>query len=273
MSPGVPSDRSDLLEAAVRAARVAGDIILNARSEHNGPPDAKGPGDYVTVTDNASEEAIRDFLERAAPGVPFFGEEQGGVRADVGWIVDPLDGTANFVHAFPAVGVSIALVEYGRPVVGVVHAPVLGDTWTAVLGGGLRYNDEPAKVADRGVDTAICATGFPFKAKPRLGVYLRMFEGAFRRLEDLRRPGAATLDLAWVSSGVFDGFFELGLGPWDVAAGALLVREGGGVVTDWRGDETAWLETGDILAGPPAVHSALLELAAEAIAEGLGQVE
>lgn len=263
--------RSHLLEAAVRAAHLGGDLIagrFGRRLGANEPgPSAKGPGDYVTATDHASEEAIREALAAAAPDIPFFGEEQGGIRADLGWIVDPLDGTANFVHGFPAVGVSVALVESGRPVVAVVHAPVLGQTWTAIEGGGAQRDGVPISVSDREVAHAICGTGFPFKAKPKLAVYLSMFEAAFRRFEDLRRPGAASLDLAWVAAGVFDGFFELSLGPWDVAAGALLIREAGGVVTDWSGDESAWLESGDILVGPPAVHAALLDLAAAALSE------
>lgn len=258
-------DRTDLLAAAVRAVRVGGDIILTARARAIEAAEAKAPGDYVTATDHASEEAIRDSLARDAPGVPFFGEEQGGTRAEVGWLVDPLDGTANFMHGFPAVGVSVALVDRGRPVVAVVHAPVLGETWTAVEGGGALHGGEPVKVSDREVAKAICGTGFPFKTKDRLAPYLAMFETVFQRVEDLRRPGAASLDLAWVAGGVFDGFFELALGPWDVAAGALLVREAGGVVTDWRGDEEAWLESGDILAGSPAVHRVLLEAAGKAL--------
>lgn len=256
-------DRTDLLDAAVRAARLGGDLIAGRFGQGMGA-EAKGPGDYVTATDHASEEAIRDALAADAPGIPFFGEEQGGTRAAIGWIVDPLDGTANFVHGFPAVGVSIALVEDGRPVVAVVHAPILGTTWTAAEGQGAHVDDRPIRVAERPPERAICGTGFPFKAKPRLRTYMTMFDAVFREFEDLRRPGAATLDLAWVAEGVFDGFFELALGPWDVAAGALLIREAGGVVTDWSGDDTAWLESGDILAGPPAVHGALLTLAASA---------
>lgn len=259
------TDAAGLLEPALRAARVGGDIVLAAHEQPGRRPSAKAPGDYVTVTDHASEEAIRESLARDAPGIPFFGEEQGGTRAEVGWLVDPLDGTANFVHGFPAVGVSVALVARGRPVVAVVHAPVLGQTWTAVEGSGTHHDGERVKVSDRAVPSAICGTGFPFKVKDRLATYLAMFEATFRRVEDLRRPGAASLDLAWVACGVFDGFFELALGPWDVAAGALLIREAGGVVTDWRGDEEAWLDSGDILAGSPAVHAALSELAGGAL--------
>ena len=185
-----------------------------------------------------SEETIREALERDAPGIAFFGEEGGGTRGDLWWVVDPLDGTANFLHGFPVVGVSVALVEAGRPVAGAVHAPLLGgETFTAVRGGGAFRDGRPIRVADRPAASAICHTGFPFKIKHRLDEYRRVFEGAFLALEDLRRAGAASLDLAWTAAGVFDGFFEIGLGSWDVAAGALLVTEAGGVVTDWAGDD------------------------------------
>lgn len=249
----------------MRAAHTGGDIIAERFGRVARDIEAKAPGDYVTTTDHASEEAIRESLARDTPDVDFFGEEQGGTRGTFGWLVDPLDGTANFMHAFPAVGVSVALVEEGRPIIGVVHAPRLQTTWTAFDGGGAAVDGRPVKVSGTAPTEAICVTGFPFKAKERFPTYMTMFEASFGRFEDLRRPGAASLDLAWVGEGVFDGFFELGLGPWDVAAGALIIREAGGVVTDWRGDDRAWLESGDILAGPPQVHEVLLELAGEAL--------
>lgn len=262
------TDLEHLLAAAVRAAWTGGEIIAERFGRGSRDVEAKAPGDYVTTTDHASEEAIRASLARDTPDVDFFGEEQGGTRGTLGWLVDPLDGTANFMHAFPAVGVSVALVEDGRPIVGVVHAPRLGTTWTAFEGGGAEVDGRPVKVSGSAPGEAICATGFPFKAKERFPTYMAMFEGSFERFEDLRRPGAASLDLAWVGEGVFDGFFELGLGPWDVAAGALVIREAGGTVTDWGGDNRAWLESGDILAGPPQVHEVLLELAGEASEAG-----
>ena len=142
-----------------------------------------------------------------------------------------------------------------------MHAPLLGVTYTASKGGGAFANGDPLTVSERDAERAICATGFPFRAKAdRLDEYLPVFEAALRRFEDLRRAGSASLDLAWTAAGVFDGYFEQALGPWDVAAGALLVREAGGVVTDWSGDDRAWLSSGDIVAGPPAVHAAMLEL-------------
>lgn len=260
----VTGDQRILLDAALEAARVGGAVVAGAFGGPSRAVVAKAPGDYVSETDTASEAAIRDTLARLAPGIPFFGEEGGGARAELVWVVDPLDGTANFLHGFPVVGVSVALVESGRPVVAVVHAPVLGQTFSAVRGGGTWCDGAPVSVSSRPVAAGISGTGFPFKAKHRTPLYRRMFDRVFARMEDLRRPGAASLDLAWVAAGVFDGFFELGLGTWDVAAGALLIEEAGGVVTDWHGDDRRWLETGDILAGPPAVHAALLEMAAEA---------
>jgi len=253
-------DLPSLLRAAERAADAGGAIVAE-RFGSAGNAREKAPGDWVSDVDTSSESAVRDVLEHESPSLPVFGEEGGGTRGDVGWFVDPLDGTANFLHGFPAVGVSVALVQHGVPVVGVVHAPLLGVTYTASKGDGAFANGEPMTVSERDAERAICATGFPFRAKAdRLDEYLPVFEAALRRFEDLRRAGSASLDLAWSAAGVFDGYFEQALGPWDVAAGALLVREAGGVVTDWSGDDRAWLTSGDIVAGPRAVHAAMLEL-------------
>jgi myo-inositol-1(or 4)-monophosphatase len=253
-------DLPSMLRAADTAARAGGAIVAE-RFGSTGEARLKAPGDWVSEVDTDSEAAVRGVLERDAPGLPVFGEEGGGSRGDIGWLVDPLDGTANFLHGFPAVGVSVALVANGVPVVGVVHAPLLGDTYAACKGECAFRNGEPIAVSARDQSRAICATGFPFRAKAeRLDEYLPVFEAALRRFEDLRRAGSASLDLAWTAAGVFDGYFEQALGPWDVAAGALLVREAGGIVTDWSGDEHAWLDSGDIVAGPPTIHEAMLEL-------------
>ena len=252
---------ADLLRVAVRAAHAGGDVVARHFAEAPVGLRTKAPGDYVSEVDTRSEDVIRAVLTEGAPGIAVFGEERGGMRERVGWLVDPLDGTANFLHRFPAVGVSVALVEDGRPVVGVVHAPLLGDTYTAVRGEGAWRGAERLSVSTRPPGAAICATGFPFRRKDDLlARYLAYFGAALGRFEDLRRAGAASLDLAWVAAGVFDGFFELALGPWDVAAGALLVVEAGGVVTDWAGDDRAWLDSGDILAAPRAVHEELRRL-------------
>jgi myo-inositol-1(or 4)-monophosphatase len=180
------------------------------------------------------------------------------------WAVDPLDGTTNFTRGFPSVGVSVALLEDGSPVEGAVLAPFLGLEFTAERGKGA-FKDGARLPQHRVLDPAraVVATGFPFRNKALLARYVVTMERALDRFEDLRRAGAAALDLAWTAASTFDGFFELGLNTWDVAAGALLVREVGGVVTDWSGDDT-WLESGDILAAAPAVHEALLEIATEA---------
>ena len=254
----------DALLAAALAASDAGAQVVRAAFGGRQDISAKGPGDWVTAIDVASEAAVKASLEAAAPEIPFFGEEGGGERGDIGWFVDPLDGTANFLHGFPVVGVSIGLVAEREPVVGVIRAPLLGDVYAARAGAGATRNGVPVRVSERPVEHAIAATGFPFRAKrDRLPEYLPVFERALRTFEDLRRAGAASLDLAWTASGVLDGYFEQQLGTWDVAAGGVIVREAGGVVTDWRGDAHAWLTSGDVVAAPPAIHERLLELIAE----------
>jgi myo-inositol-1(or 4)-monophosphatase len=254
---------ADLLELAERAAVRGGELVAG-----EGPApvaEAKGAGDYVTEVDRASERAIREVLGAGTPDIPVVGEEgegdgAGGTRS---WVVDPLDGTTNYLHGFPVVGVSVALVEDGRPSVGVVHAPFLGQTFLAARGLGARIRKGgkvvEARVSGRPVEQAVVGTGFPFRRKDILPRYMAAFEACLERFEDLRRPGAAALDLAWVAAGAFEGFFELGLAPWDVAAGALLIEEAGGVVSDWEGGPD-YLR-GDVLAGSPAVHAALLEIA------------
>jgi myo-inositol-1(or 4)-monophosphatase len=255
-------DLPSLLVAAEEAALAGGRVVLEgagrAAAEH------KGAGDYVTAVDRASEEAIKEVLLRATPDVPVVGEESGGIPQARWWVVDPLDGTTNFLHRFPAVAVSIALIEAGEPVVGVVHAPFLQETYLGSRGAGARVlrRDgvaELLRVSGRPVERAVVGTGFPFRRKDLLPSYLAVVGRALERFEDLRRPGAAALDLAWVAAGVFEGFFELALNAWDVAAGALLIEEAGGVVSDWGGGGDYL--SGDILAGSPAVHAALRELA------------
>ena len=267
-SPASEPELLSLRSLAERAARRGGELIAAAVAENPGSAQGateKGAGDYVTEVDVASERAIAELLARETPDIPMLGEEEGGAAgAARRWIVDPLDGTTNFVHGFPAVGVSVALVDRGRPLVGAVHAPLLGATWVGAAGLGAWEVDAHGgprrlSVSQRPLEKAVVATGFPFRHKELLERYLRTMESALTTFEDLRRPGAASLDLAWVAAGVFDGYFELALSAWDVAAGGLLVREAGGVVTDWNGGDE-WL-SGDILAAPPAVHAKLTRLA------------
>jgi len=253
-----------MLDVALRAARAGAAVLLEAGLPHPGmAAELKGRGDYVTATDRRSEAAIVEVLGRDAPGVAVLAEEAGGVRASTMWAVDPLDGTTNFTRGFPSVGVSVALLENWVPVLGAVLAPFLKLEFTVSRGGGAFLNGErlPRHRA-LGPGDALVATGYPFRNKQLIGRYFPVMEQAFQRFEDLRRPGAAALDLAWTASGTFDGFFELGLNTWDVAAGAALVLEVGGRVTDWEGGDT-WIETGNILAAAPAVHEVLLELAAQ----------
>jgi myo-inositol-1(or 4)-monophosphatase len=255
-------DLHALRDSAETAARAGGAVVTQnfgiARNIRT-----KAPGDWVSAVDIDSEAAVREVLGRET-GLPVFGEEGGGERAALGWLVDPLDGTANFLHGFDAVGVSVALVRDGVPLVGVVYAPLLERIWSAVQGGGATRDTQPIRASERDPAHAICATGFPFRRADVRPAYLAMFGAAMQRFEDLRRVGAASLDLCWVAEGVFDGFFEIGLGPWDVAAGALILREAGGVVTDWDGDDREWLASGNILAAPPRVHATLRELASSA---------
>jgi myo-inositol-1(or 4)-monophosphatase len=257
-----------LAEVALAAALAGAAAIRQAPRDpgDEGEPERKGrSGDYVTDTDRASEHAIAEVL-RSETGLPVLGEEEGGDRAERYWVVDPLDGTTNFIHGLPVVGVSVALVDRDRPAAGAVHAPFLGSSWVGARGSGAEVRDgrapaRPLRVSARDPDEAVVGTGFPFRRKDVLDRYLAMFGAALERFEDLRRPGAASLDLAWTAAGVFDGFFELGLSAWDVAAGGLLIEEAGGRVTDWSGGPDYL--SGDILAGPPAVHEVLLRLAAE----------
>ena len=272
---GPSIDVAAMHDVAVRAALAGGEVVAEARGA--GTVQAKGrPGDWVTEVDLASELAIGDLLEAATPSIPMRGEETGGGSGGRGgggpdrgprWIVDPLDGTTNFIHGFPAVGVSVALVDGEAVVAGAIHAPFLGTTWHGAQGMGATArradgSEEPLSISARGVGRAVVGTGFPFRRKEILREYLGVFEAAFERFEDLRRPGAASLDLAWVAEGVFEGFFELGLSSWDVAAGGLLIREAGGVVSDWGGGD-GWLG-GDIVAGSPEVWKVLVSLTTEA---------
>jgi myo-inositol-1(or 4)-monophosphatase len=194
MSASRSLDLDALLRAALDGARAGGAIVADAFGT---PVEAreKAPGDWVSQTDTASERAIRRTLADAAPDIPFYGEEEGGDRGPVGWLVDPVDGTANFLHRFPVVAVSVALVADDTPVVGVVHAPILGETYAARRGGGALRNGEPIRVSERPAGQAILATGTPFRAKAtRLPEYLGVFERALLAFEGRRRQPRPGVD-------------------------------------------------------------------------------
>jgi myo-inositol-1(or 4)-monophosphatase len=248
---------------ALRAARAGARVLIEGGLPRPGlAAEQKGAGDYVTAWDRKSEAAILGVLAREAPGIAVLAEERGGSRTGTMWAVDPLDGTTNFTRGFPVLAVSVGLLEDGLPLVGVVIAPFLGQEFAASKGHGATLNGErlPA-IGAIDPSRAVVATGFPFRNKALMPRYRPVMEGALDRFEDLRRAGAAALDLAWTAARTFDGYFELNLNPWDVAAGAAIVIETGGRVSDWSGGDE-WVASGNILAGSPAVHEVLLELAA-----------
>ncbi|HET6764213.1 MAG TPA: inositol monophosphatase family protein [Longimicrobiaceae bacterium] len=226
----------------------------------------KGRADLVTEVDEAAERAIVARLRERFPGDAIVAEESASAAAVTGrrWVVDPIDGTTNFVHGHPFACVSIALVDDAGPAVGVVHAPMLGEVYHAVRGAGAYLNGTRIRVTE--VDQpagSLLATGFPFKAgKGDLDGYMRLVADAIRATHDVRRAGSAALDLAFVAAGRLEGYFEIGLAPWDVAAGILLVTEAGGRVTGWPGDTRPPLETGRVLATNGRIHAWLEGLTA-----------
>ena len=260
-------DDLEQLRAVALEAALAGDALIRDWTTTGVPVDArsKGFGDWVTDVDRAAEQAILDVLRARVPGIAVLAEESGGERvAGRFWAVDPLDGTTNFLRGFPVVGVSVALVQDGEPVVAAVCAPYLDASWTAARGLGAHDGAGRPLRVDDGAGRGVVATGFPFRRPDNFARYLPVLERALRDFEDLRRAGAASLDLAYSAQGSFDGFFELGLALWDIAGGALLVREAGGVVTDWAGDQRAVFSSGDIVAGAPRWHEHMLAVIAEA---------
>jgi myo-inositol-1(or 4)-monophosphatase len=242
-------------EIAQRAAKAGADAATPGGGWWK--PQAKGPGDYVTDADKLSESLIKDLLAREAPDIPVLSEEAGGERAPTYWAVDPLDGTTNFIIGFQAWSVSVGLISQGRPIAGAIRAPLLQLDFSAASGFGAQSGDHRLRVSQRPPEQAIVATAFPFRARHLMPRYRPAFDAIFERCEDIRRVGSAALDLAWVAAGVWDGYFELNLRDWDVAAGALLVEEAGGVVTDWEGGSD-YLK-GDVVAGSPQTHAMLLD--------------
>src|SRR5690242_10900104 len=255
-------ERAELLDIALTAAHGAAAIIRTRASEVRSIEwRKKGPSDFVSDVDMSAEHAIRAVLEREAPEAIVLGEEMSptaAVDAGVAFVVDPLDGTTNFLHGYPEYAVSIGALLGGRLAAGVVLNVPLGDIFTATLGGGAYRNGERLSVSTiADPSLALIGTGFPFRDLHQIDRYLRQFAAVTRGTAGLRRAGSAALDLADVAAGRFDGFWELRLSPWDFAAGTLLVREAGGLVTDLAGADDPFVPS-SVVAGSPAMHAWLL---------------
>ena len=254
-----------LLNTAVKAARRAGGIINRASLDRGAlEVRSKGKNDFVTQVDQAAEAAIVDLLRKAYPDHAILGEESGRLppadasKADYLWIIDPLDGTTNFIHGFPQYCVSIAVQHRGVTAHGVVYDPGRNELFTASKGRGAFLDDRRIRVTRCAqLKDALVGTGFPFKEVDRIELYLRQLRAMMEGTAGVRRAGAAALDLAYVAAGRLDAFWELGLSPWDMAAGALMILEAGGLVGDLSG-EAEYLAKGEIAAGTPRVFPQLL---------------
>jgi myo-inositol-1(or 4)-monophosphatase len=256
-------------EAVAIDAAHAGGKVLRARfrTEVASRMEVKGLHDYVTSVDREAESVILDFLRARFPDHALMSEEGSpdAERAAYRWIVDPLDGTTNFAHGLSPFSVSIALEDGDGLLAGAVYDPMHEETFHAHRGGGARLNDQPIRCSDPGEpDRALIATGFPFRELSRLARYMRAFERVVRSTAGLRRAGSAAIDLAYTACGRYDGFFELGLSRWDLAAGALLILEAGGTVSDLSGGR-GYLDSGDVVAGGAAMHAMLLEITRETL--------
>jgi myo-inositol-1(or 4)-monophosphatase len=257
--------------AAVEAARRGGDVLRRRfRTEVASRVEVKGLHDFVTEVDREAEAAILDYLGARFPDHVVMSEEASpeAARAEHRWVVDPLDGTTNFYHGVPTFAVSIALEDARGVLAGAVYDAVHDEMFHAHRGGGARLNGEPIRCSrPEGSGKALIATGFPFRELGRLERYMVAFEAVVRSTAGLRRAGAAAIDLAYSACGRYDGFFEVGLSRWDMAAGVLLVQEAGGVVTDVLGGP-GFLDSGDVVAAGREVQAMLLAITREAFGPG-----
>ena len=254
-----------MINVAIKAARTAGAIINRAALDVEAVRvSQKLVNDFVTDVDQAAEQAIIETLLGAYPGHGIWaeesGREHGAQDSEFVWIIDPLDGTTNFIHGFPAYCVSIALSVKGKIEQAVIYDPGRNDLFTATKGRGAYLNDRRLRVSKRiRMHECLLSTGFPFRADDDFNTYLKILAELMPRCAGLRRPGAAALDLAYVAAGYTDGFFEFGLQPWDVAAGSLLVTEAGGLIGNFTG-ESNFLEQKECLAGNPKIYGQLVTL-------------
>ncbi|UCV27021.1 inositol monophosphatase family protein [Ferribacterium limneticum] len=262
------------LNIAIKAARRAGQIINRASNDLDLlKVTAKQPNDFVTEVDKAAEAAIIQTLQEAYPNYGILAEESGEAAGkgdgEYQWIIDPLDGTTNFIHGMPQYAVSIALAKGGIVEQAVVFDPNRNELFTASKGGGAFLNERRIRVSRRTrLGESLIGTGFPYRMFDKIDLYLSIFKELAEKTAGQRRPGAASLDLAYVACGRYDGFWEFGLSPWDMAAGALLISEAGGLVSDLRGDAN-YLETGNLVAGTPKVFGPLLKIIQDKLPESV----
>ncbi len=248
------------LTIAVRAARKAGDYVIR-ESDKIRSVQSKSQNDYVTNVDQAAESLIIDTISHSYPNHAFLGEESGKTGdGDYQWIIDPIDGTTNFIRKVPHWAISIACQYKGKTEVGVVYDPIREELFTAVKGRGAQFNGKRIRVSNtNGLEHALLATGFPFRNKQKLMEYMQVFSKLFPHCADMRRAGSAALDLAYVAAGRIDGFWEFGLNEWDTATGALLVKEAGGMVSDISGNPN-YASSDSILAANPKAFKTMLQL-------------
>ncbi len=249
-----------MLNIAIRAARAAGDIIIR-QIDHvqDLPVTKKSRNDFVTEVDRQAEMVIIEILHKSYPDHAILAEESGRQGdSPYLWIIDPLDGTTNYLHGFPQYAVSIALQHRGELDQAVVYDPLRQELFTASRGRGAMLNNRRIRVSkQKHLEGALLGTGFPFKEQERLDKYLDGFRVLFPMTAGIRRAGAASLDLAYVACGRLDGFWELGLKSWDMAAGALLIKEAGGLISDLDSKDT-YLKSGDVVAANPEIHDEML---------------
>jgi myo-inositol-1(or 4)-monophosphatase len=253
-----------MLNIAVKAARRAGTIINRAAQDIDAlTVSTKRHNDFVTEVDKAAEQAVIQILLKAYPDHAILAEESGAHgKSDYVWIIDPLDGTTNFIHGFPQYCVSIALRHKDTVMQAVVYDPGRNELYTATRGRGAYLNDRRMRVSKRKqLDDALIGTGFPFRTIENISAYVPILRQVMGQTAGVRRAGSAALDLAYVAAGRLDGFWETGLSPWDMAAGSLLIQEAGGLVSDFQG-EGNFLDSGDIVTGTPKVFAPLLQIIA-----------
>jgi myo-inositol-1(or 4)-monophosphatase len=262
-----------MLNVAIKAARAAGSIINRAALDVDLlKVSVKGPNDFVSEVDRAAEAAVIETLLQAYPDHGILAEESGSShgnrKSEYQWIIDPLDGTTNFLHGLPIYAVSIGLAHRNVVQQAVVYDPARNDLFFASRGRGAFLNDRRLRVSKRtALGDALIGTGFPFRRGDNFDRYIQMMQTVMQRCAGLRRPGAAALDLCYVAAGWYDGFFETGLNPWDVAAGSLLVTEAGGLIGNFTG-EPDFLHRREIVAGNPKVYGQLVHLLAPFAKDG-----